>query len=123
MPLELKDLKSVVLGSIRQLANVKSELLTQDSFTVDIDQIDFQVNLIAPNGVGALELTNITATPRRISTTETPETVEVSTQDVGAQTNRVTDTSNKESIADQAGNNETTQFYGRETISTTTHKD
>jgi hypothetical protein len=123
MALELKDLANIVSATIRQLANSRGDLLTRDQISISIDEVQFQVQLIAPNGVGAIELAQITATPTRISTTETPETVEVSTQQVGAQVNRVVDQATKQASSTQQSDQDTTQQYGRQTLSETRHKD
>jgi hypothetical protein len=123
MALLLDDLSKVVSATIRQLSQSRADLLTNDQLGVRIEAVDFQVNLIAPDGLEALQISSITAMPTRISSTETPETVETSTQEVGAQVNQTQDRSTKEAVSNRESNTDQTQQYGRETISRTTHKD
>lgn len=123
MPLPVENLDAALVSIVRQIGNAHTILLRENNIGINITEIDVTANLIAVGGKDSLQLTNISATPTRISSTETPETVETSTQQVGAQTNVTTDEASKSASSDRDSASTQTQNYGRDTISTTEHKD
>jgi hypothetical protein len=118
MGIPLSQLENVVNQCLFHLCNVHQAAMDQ-GLTVNIDTVDFQVELIYKEE--GLQLSSITHSPTRLSTSETPETVERSTQEVGPSQSTRRDSSQDQSDSAQTGNSESRITRGTGSITTNRH--
>lgn len=116
MPLRTDQLEDAIVKAVRGIANAHTRLLSENQISIEVAEIDVQVQMVyAENG---LALQSITATPARTS-----QVKDVSRQDVGPATSGSTESSQQVSQGQQTNNDNQTQIYGRQTIGKTHHTD
>lgn len=114
MPIFVHELEDAVTAAVVQVQNARVELLKKGVPT-ELDSIAFTVEMIREKGEGALKLKSITATPKRVSRTETPEVIEENTQTVGPSTTNATESGTQNSTANSSESSNQTTSHGRET--------
>jgi hypothetical protein len=122
MPIFVHQLEEAVTTAVLEVQNARVELLKKGVPT-ELEEIAFTVEMIRDNGEGALKLKSITATPKRVSRTETPEVVEESEQTVGPSSSTATENSTQNSTATSSESSNQTTSHGRETQVEVEYKD
>jgi hypothetical protein len=122
MPIFVSQLEQAVIEAVKGIQNARVELL-KELIPTEVDAVQFQVEMVRDDGEGAFKLKSITATPTRVSRSETPDIIEESESIKGAAASESEQTS--EQTSDQAAteNQDQTTYHGRETLVEVTYKD
>jgi hypothetical protein len=122
MPIFVSQLEKAVIDAVKGIQNARVELL-KGLIPTEVDEVQFQVEMIRDDGQGAFALKSITATPKRVSRSETPEVVEESEQTVGGSSSTSDDTSSQSSNQTASETSSQTTNHGRNTQVDVTYKD
>jgi hypothetical protein len=110
MPIFDHQLEDTVKKATVAILNAQVELLKRGVPT-EIAQIDFQVEMIREGEDSSIQLKSVSATPRRVSISESPDIVEESVQESGA----------RKSVTSESSNSSTTQSASEQSVQTTQH--